>query len=132
MSTSARTTKRGGKPQLVFAEPGIRSIDHPKHGPVVMAQDLFNLLGQRVALLSLSTMLRKLGVPTSECVLISPVDVTSSKRDNLPIHGTIFLTRTAVHLVMMSVTSQKTQAFREWLAEEVISAILDTGSYSVE
>ena len=106
----------------------VRAVDHPEHGPLLMALDMLRALGYEAPANGTMHLLDSAGVP-----LVARVMVLRSKLAlgdlRFPNRGALFLTRAGVNLMLMASDKPKASEFREWLAGDVVNAIVDTGGY---
>lgn len=105
-----------------------RSVEHPEHGPLIMAMDLVRGLGY--ASPNTTQTVTKAGVPATEFVRLTASDLSHGKGTPNHINGVAyFLTRKGVNLVLMYSGKPIAQETRQWLAGDVMPAIADTGGY---
>lgn len=113
------------------------AVDHPEHGPLLMAKHVLEALGYSVGQ-SASAYLNQLMVPKDARVMIlrTMLDEASIDSANIadcyvrdfPRRGANFLTRASVRKLLMASTKPKATEFRDWLAGVSI-AVEDTGGY---
>jgi len=104
-----------------------RSVEHPEHGPLIIASDLVKGLGYGPTATSL--VLRDAAVPAGERVMIQALGLCQPKGHRPITTQAIFLTRKGVNLVLMYSGKPIAQETRQWLAGDVMPAIADTGGY---
>jgi len=115
-----------GQPLVTTTVNGIatRSVEHPEHGPLIMAADLVKGLGYPAQ--NAVRTLNEAGVPSMERIKL----LGSGLLDGKSIRGAaIFITRKGVNLVLMFSGKPIAQETRQWLAGDVMPAIADTGGY---
>jgi len=111
-----------------FEGASVRAVDHPEHGELLHAVDVLKVLGHPASA-GAAPYLAKYGIPKEERVLLGSADTLTDGVSSISNGRAAFLTRSAVTRVLMGSTLPKTQAFRDWLAGDVVNAIVDTGGY---
>ena len=107
----------------------VRAVDHPEHGPLLMARDVLAILGYPLSGGAVPV-LDDLGVPRDERSLLNRKTLCFEQGLLAPqFSAGTFLTRKGVNLLLVSSTKPKAKEFREWLAGDVVNAIVDTGGY---
>lgn len=104
-----------------------RSVEHPEHGPLIMAADLVEGLGYHALA---RDVLMKARVPPTDRIRITGSSIAVSSSGMAAKFGTaLFITRKGVNLVLMKSGKPIAQEIRQWLAGDVMPAIADTGGY---
>lgn len=111
-----------------FEGASVRAVDHPEHGELLHAVDVLKVLGHPASA-GAAPFLAKYGIPKEERVLLGSADTLTDGVSSISNGRAAFLTRSAVTRVLMGSTLPKAQAFRDWLAGDVVNAIVDTGGY---
>ena len=107
----------------------VRAVDHPEHGELLMGLDMLRAIGYAASGNRSIPYLNNLLVPREEWLQIARSTVADCYGSLFLNRGAVFLTRKGVNYVLMASDKPKAQAFRDWLAGDVVNAIVDTGGY---